>query len=578
MARGGKQSVGKVRRLGVLLFGLVFFAIGVSAAYFLVLPDLRDWRAAQAYVPAPAKLLSVELQRHHGSKSTTYKVRAAYRYDYRGQQFTGTRVAISDSADNIGDYHQRLYSRLRAVKQRGGDVTAWVNPANPREALLARDMRWGLFAFKSLFFALFGLFGGGVAIYALRAPAVAAAVSPQPIPRQPSGRIVANTRKAMWGWWIFAGVWNLVSTPMLFLLPRELAKGNWPALAILLFTVVGLWLLYTAVHTTLQWRRFGALVLTLAPYPGAIGGGVTGTIELPGRFRMAEVFRVTVTCVRRRTSGSGRNRRTTDTALWQDETRAQTNASGRGTQLKFAFNVPAGLPPSGAPSRDYVFWAVDINADLPGVDLDSRFEVPMVPAEPGANQVPLDISPTSPTSAVPDIPPRIVRIFHDSGATVFYYPLLRNPAMSIGLVVFGSIFSGAVWLMANELHRGAFGIVLWPMIAIFGLVSALLLVGGLYTLGNTLRVEISPRGLTTIRRIYGFGFARHARLQHVKSVEIKIGSQSNSGRRIRVRYRLIAHIGDGRKITLGNDIPSRALAEYLAQKVREACGVREDPN
>ena len=567
------KKISASARLVLFLFGLLFFGVGLSAGYSFALPDLRVWLASRDYVPVPAKLLSVELERRRGSKSTTYNVRATYRYTFRDQEFTSERVAISNGADNIGDYQQVLYARLNAARQRGGDVTAWVSAVDPRVALLARDMRWGLFGFKSVFFVLFSLVGGGIAVFALRVPALAAAAGPKAIPRQSSGRIVSNTRTAMWFWWGFGVFWNLVSSPGLFFLPRELAKGNRPALLMLLFPAAGIWLLYKAVHTTLQWRRFGALALTLTPYPGDIGGTVAGTVELPERFRAAQLFRVTMTCMRRRTTGSGRNRSTADTALWQDQTRAQANADGRGTQLSFGFTVPAGLPASGAPSNDYVLWTIDLDADLPGVNLDGRFEVPMVPAAAGASAT--ESAPmTAVPEAAPDIPARIVRIFHDSGATVFYYPLFRYPAMSVGLLVFSLIFTVPVVFMFKQLHGNATDVMPWLMIAVFGFFGVLLLIGGLYTLGNTLRVEISPRGLTTVRRIYGFGFARHARLNEVTSVETKIGSQSNSGRRISVRYRLIAHISDGRNITVGNDIPGRALADHLAQRVREACGLR----
>ncbi len=566
----GEKKTGTSGRLGALLFGLVFLGAGIAMGYFLALPDLREWSAASEYEAVSAKLLSVELQRHHG-KSTTYNVRASYRYTFRGRQYFGDRVAISDAADNIGDYQQNLYRRLKASQQRGREVTAWVDPSDPQRALLDREMRWGLFALKSLFAALFVIIGGAVAFFALRAPAsatVARAIAPQA-----SGRIVANTRASMWFLWVFAILWLAISSPGLFLLPKELAKGNWPALLIILFLAVGIWLLIVAARSTLQWRRFGALALTLAPYPGAIGGAIRGTVELPERFRSAQVFRVTMTCIRRHTSGSGRNRSTSDTALWQDETRAQANASGRGTELAFGFIVPANLPPSAVPSNDYVFWAIDIAADLPGVDLDTRFDVPMTPADPGSNSS-VSIPAVSEPSAIPDIPARIVRIFQDRDAKVFYYPLFRYPAMSIGLLVFSAIFGAPVVFMFKQLHGGVVDAMLWFMMGVFGLIGVLMFLGGLVSLGNTLRVEVSPRGLTTVRRIYGFGFSRYAPLEAIKSVETKIGSQSNSGGKINVRYQVIAHVADGRKITVGTDIPGRRLADHLAKLVSEACGLR----
>lgn len=567
----GKKTKGRFGRLGLFLFGMIFFGAGAAVGYFLVLPDLQVWSAASEYQTVPAKLLSVDLERHRGSKSTTYKVRARYRYEFAGREYTGTRVGISEGADNIGHYHQRTYSRLLGAKHNGTFVTAWVDPANPQHALLDREMRWGLFALKSILAGVFMLVGGGLAVFGLRAPAAAAAA--QTIAPQASGRIVANTRASMWFWWVFAILWLAISSPALTFLPKELAKGNWPVLLILLFPAVGIWLLAMAVRLTLQWRRFGALALTLSPYPGVIGGAVRGTVELPERFRSAQVFRVTMTCIRRHTTGSGRSRSTSDTALWQDETRAQANASGRGTQLAFDFAVPGNMPASSEPSSDYVFWAVDISADLPGVDLDTRFEVPMAPAVAGA--VMATGVPSTPTSReVPDIPERIVRISQERDAKVFFYPTLRYPALGIGLFIFGSIFDGAAAFMFTQLRGNMMDFMLWTMMGIFGLVGSLLALGGVFALANSLRVEISSRGLTTVRRVLGYGYSRYAPLEAIKSVESKIGSQSSSGGRINVRYQLIAHINDGRKITVGSSIPGRPLADHLAQLLREACGLR----
>lgn len=574
MTAKSAKPAGRSARFAGLVFGLVFLGVGLILGYFLVFPDVCDWLAARAYVSVPGKLYRVELQSHRG-KSATYNVRATYRYTFRDQTYTGSRVAISDGADNVGDYQRNLYHRLKVrAAYGGGGVVVWVDPVDPRNALLDREMRWGLLAFKALFMVLFSLAGLGVAALSLRAAAVSKTAAALAMTPQPSGRIVSNTRTTMWTLWIFAVLWNLISSPGLFVFSREMAKQNWPALFILLFPVVGIWLLYKAVQATLRWRRFGALTLTLAPYPGAIGGTVSGTIEVPERFRAAQQVRVAMTCIHRRTSGSGKNRSTTETALWQDETRAQAYASARGTRLSFGFSVPPALPPSAAPSNDYVFWVIDVDANLPGVDLVSRFEVPMAPVAAGATAVEPVPEAAPATRETPDVPARIVRIFKDRDATVFYYPLFRYPAVSVGLLVFGALFAGAAVFLTKLLRGGVFDLMLWPMIAIFGGVGVLILAGGLYALGNTLRVEVSPRGLATVRRIFGFGFARHAPLDAIKSIEAKMGSQSSSGGKISLRYRLVAHISDGRRITVGSDIPGHPLADHLARQLRDACGLR----
>lgn len=572
MATTDKKKNTISSRIAGVVFGLLFFSAGAAVAYFLVLPDLHDWISARNFISVPAQLNSVTLHQHSSSDGgPTYSVSASYTYTFNGQSFTGTRVGISTGADNIGGYQRQMYKRLKPRER--GEVAAWVDPSDPRRSLLDREMRWGLFAFKSVFATLFMLVGGAVAFFSARASQRSDTPATAPVVQQPSGRITSNTRSAMRLYWFMAIFWNLVSTPGLFVLPRELAKGNWPALLILIFALVGLWLLYKAVHATLQWRRFGAIALTLSPYPGSIGGGIRATVDLPERLPASQPIRVTMTCVHRRTTGSGKNRRTSEKALWQSETTAQSYAAGRGMQLTFSFNVPADLPPSGTRSDDYHAWTIDLSADIPGVDLDSRFEVPMMQVASSAATVTTTAAPTSSTTP-PEIPANLVRVQNERGATVFYYPLFRQVGMAIGLLFFGAIFFVPVVLMIKSLHGSLMDAVLWVMIALFTLIGAFLVLLGLYELGNTLHVEISPRGLRTLRRVYGFPFARNVPLSDITAIETKIGTQSNSAGKINVRYNLLAHTAGGGKITVGDNIPGPALAEHLAQLVRKACGLQ----
>src|SRR6185369_12802690 len=128
--------------VGLLLFGLTFLGAGLAAGYFFALTDTITAINARSYVPVPAEILNVELKRHHGKNSNTYETKARYRYTVGDNSYTSERVAISSGADNIGDYQQDLYERLNTARLRRTPVTAWVNPNNPSEALLDRDMRW----------------------------------------------------------------------------------------------------------------------------------------------------------------------------------------------------------------------------------------------------------------------------------------------------------------------------------------------------------------------------------------------------------------------------------------------------
>src|SRR5215831_1343317 len=85
------------------LFALPFMAVGVAALCF-ALDDLWSWTRMSGWEPVPAQLESLDLASRSGDQSTTYQVRATYRYSFAGRSYTGDRVAIDGMADNIGSF------------------------------------------------------------------------------------------------------------------------------------------------------------------------------------------------------------------------------------------------------------------------------------------------------------------------------------------------------------------------------------------------------------------------------------------------------------------------------------------
>ena len=99
-------------------------------------------------------------------------------------------------------------------------------------------------------------------------------------PEWAGGRIVGSTKATMVFTWGFAIFWNLVSAPLLFVVPREvLEKQNYLGLIGLLFPVVGVGLLYWAARATARWKKFGSSVFEMAAVPGLVGGRLGGTIQ-----------------------------------------------------------------------------------------------------------------------------------------------------------------------------------------------------------------------------------------------------------------------------------------------------------
>jgi hypothetical protein len=184
----------------------------------------------------------------------------------------------------------------------------------------------------------------------------------------------------MIGVWAFAIFWNLVSAPLPFILYDEVVnKQNYPALAGLLFTAVGIGLLTWAIRRTLEWRRFGPTPVTLDPFPGSIGGHVGGSIDLNVPYDDRNEFQLTLTNLRSYVSSSGKDRERRETAKWQDMIVAHTETTGSGTRLTFRFDVPEGLNASDPQQNEdsYYIWRLDLAGELDGTDINRSFDIPV---------------------------------------------------------------------------------------------------------------------------------------------------------------------------------------------------------
>lgn len=227
---------------------------------------------------------------------------------------------------------------------------------------------------------LFSLIGGGAVFWGLKKPSDDAALLDSDTPWLGRKKWAANSLRdsfALTGGliWGFAIIWNLLAAPALFALPDELNKGNQLIWFVLLFPLVGLYLIGIAIHKTLDWRRFGQMKVKLEPYPGAIGGDVAGTLHLSTPLPAGTPVNVSLDCVRHYRQGKN----SSQSIVWQHYSLFEPLQSRRSTTLQFLFEVPADLPQSSAGSNSYHVWTLRISAELPGVDLIRQIELPVFP-------------------------------------------------------------------------------------------------------------------------------------------------------------------------------------------------------
>jgi len=374
----------------LFLLSLPFAAGGVGVAVWLAYTFLT-YLSAQHWVETPAHIVHAELKISRG-KGASYQAIAEYTYEFGGRKYKGDRVGLTGGADNIGSFQQNAYRELSNYEKFGKPFRCFVNPARPEEALLYREMRWEMAAIQVFIVLIFGFLGfgmmiGGMACYRKeRARAALAAAHPE----SPwmwradwaAGRIVASTKATMFSAVVLAAFWNLVSAPLWLVLPGEIVrKGNYWALLGMVFPAIGLLLVLWAVYSIRRWMKYGQSEFQMADVPGVVGGQLAGVVRTSAKVRPDDGFHLVLRCVRRITTGSGKQRNTTEKILWEFKQIVMHELLEDEPELSaipVVFSIPHDCWPSDDQNRDdQTIWRLTASAKVPGIDYSATFEVPV---------------------------------------------------------------------------------------------------------------------------------------------------------------------------------------------------------
>ncbi len=192
-----------------------------------------------------------------------------------------------------------------------------------------------------------------------------------------SGPIADEQRHAGCVLVVLAVVWNAVAWSVG--LPALLEPGDPARFFILLFPLVGVILAVLASHQVIRKRRYGAPLFELATRPGVVGRALAGQVLIARGLDPESDFRLQLKCLRTVITGSGKQRRTQVTTLWESAQQLPgALASGGGLRVPVAFAIPAEAAPTDEQnSRDTVRWYLEIRSAVPGVDFFAKFEVPV---------------------------------------------------------------------------------------------------------------------------------------------------------------------------------------------------------
>ena len=554
----------------LVLFALPFLAGGLFAGYRMS-SSLWLWLQMRSWVEVPAELVSVELETHEDSDATTYEVQAEYRYTFEGVEHRGTKVGVHEGSDNVGEYHEDTYRALSRVQASGGAYRCFVDPFTPSRSVLDRDVRLGLIGFYSIFVIAFGGVGAGLivgGIYGSRRLArenERKASSPEtPWLHKDEWRTgnIPSTKAALVGSVVFAVLWNSISAPLLFLVPRELAKGNVAALLGLLFPAVGAGLLLWAAKNVGLRLKFGESVLELRTMPGVIGGRLEGVVRAAKGLRHAREIEVQLSAIGRARVRSGDGESTEETLLWEKAQRVQaTRGYGLGrVAIPVSFEIPGDLPPTDETDPRYqIVWRLDVRADVPGLDYAASFDVPVFRTAESALGAGVGVAALSASEVENRLEKAGVRIERLPRGKRFLFSGNRSFGTVLSSIVFvGGVTFVAVVLFYSEAPR------LFPWAA--ASFDAILLLAVLDSVLHSSRLDVVPGALSIAGGWFGRGEEKRWSSAEVESIRAARGPQSGN----RLSYRLELRLRSGKTKKIARGIPDRETAESLAREVEAA--------
>lgn len=354
-----------------LLFGVPFFLGGVIVGAWPMAETLYNWKQTRSWQKVPATVLEVELDRHSRKKATTYQVTVRYRYEFGAGVHESEKIGLGDDdADNVGSWHQDWHRALKRKMRTREPIAVWVNPGDPSQAVIDRDIRWPKLLFMLPFAILFPAVGIGALWFAWNALRIPASEMESNTVKPNPEVISSDGGSAAAGMWIFASFWGLISFPIAILSFLNADIPWFVRVLILLFPAIGIWLFRSAIRRTLAWRRFGSLQLRLAPGQPRLGETLAGTIQFERFEEPTGEYTLMLVCEQ----VNSRRRGPSSERIWWQERQAQR----MGDMLHFGFEVPSDMSASQPYGSSHYRWQLRIkNEEMP----EQNFDINVFPVQ-----------------------------------------------------------------------------------------------------------------------------------------------------------------------------------------------------
>jgi hypothetical protein len=234
--------------------------------------------------------------------------------------------------------------------------------------------------------------------------------------------------------------------------------------------------------------------------------------------------------------------------------------------------VPADLNESDAEKigDQYYLWQLNLNAELPGADIDRDYEIPVYATQQQSQQL-SRFSIDNARSSQKQIDLGVIRNMMQLGSAVngrsILYPVGRNLWSGLSGLLFGAIFTVAGWYLLTDAGHLFMG-------TVFGGIGLLVLVFSFYYALNSLQVVADGPDIRSVRRLLGVALKRSSMSRSgIVRIDKKKSSTTQSGTRHVVRYTLYAVDRQGHKMVVGEGFRGASQAAVAAELIATRLGV-----
>ncbi|MES2476752.1 MAG: DUF3592 domain-containing protein [Verrucomicrobiota bacterium] len=556
------------------LFGLPFLLAGLALSVFYFSGYVKWWQA-RSWVEVPCVIDSTELKESRGDDSTTYRVQAAYHYEFQGRPYHSEQVTFGKGSDNVGDFQHTAHRELSHY-QDGRRFRCFVDPNHPENAVLYRGLRWEMQAFMAIFALTFPAVGAGLVVggimggRVMKREAVLKESHPQEawkwkeawagatIPERSGGLGRAFDLYTLWA--------ALVIFPLLWAAGASGAFAT-DSKAMLLGIFFVLWCIPAGftLRRLRKWRVLGRTRVELAEMPGWPGGRLAGSVLLEKPLPVFGDSELILTCDKLTTRSSGDGTSTTREQIWQETQCVPRDGVTRdlaGYRVPFEMSLPADAPVTGGDDGIGVKHEWTLRLQLPSSKMSAVFEVPVFNT---GKQPLVEVAQSTPTlrdSVAIDLPERLaarklrVEFAPDGTPSTITCPPARNLSMIGFLFVFNLLWTGAAVLLVVKEAPLLFRIV-W-----IGSATAIWC-SIIYQLIHRRQVSFDASEVVIANRLGPW--TRTARMGKSEITGFNQGVTSSSGNTQFHRVRLEDVYG--RKMTVADNITESATAEELVRRL-----------